>query len=194
MDDQKMSKDMLKFFRINMKSISPQAVPQDFQKEICEAIAKGVINTLKQSKTIGGGTNATGASGIGLVVDSTIMITTATQAMIGFTGGGGVALPKMMESFFIPIAAHLATNTEIKSTSGFGGQGGPPVGAVPVVFEKMIFDELHDDTQKGMKKSKQGMFFIKSLSLGLGAGMSAAIPGFVPMTGTTGGPLVGIFK
>lgn len=194
MNERKMSEDMLSFYRSNMKSISPEATPTDFQKELCDAIAIGTIEVLKKAKTVGAG-NDLPQSGVGLVADPQLMINTATTTMKIFSGGqGGVALPKMMESLFIPLAAHLAKNVEIKSTSGFGGQGGPPVGATAPMFEVAIFNKLKNETKKQMTKSAQGKNFIKAISIGLGAGMATAVPGVVVATGTNPGALVGIFK
>lgn len=194
MDEDKLSKDILKAFRDNMKSIDPNATPQEFQEKLAKAVAKGTITVLKASKTLGAGQENPGKSGVGLTADGTLMSMTATTAMIGFSGGGGKALKKMMDAFMLPIADHLAKNVEVVSTSGFGGQGGPPVGAVPPAFEAAILAALPPDVAAKMASSAQGLFLVKSLALGLGTGMAAAIPGIVPSAGSTGGPLVGIFK
>jgi hypothetical protein len=109
----------------------------------------------------------------------------AILAMLNFIGGTeGIALDKMMESVLFPISEHLAKNTAIKSISGFGGQGGPPIGAVAPAFEAAILKELPSDIRQKMLLSKQGLFLVRSISIGIGTGMAVAIPGLVPFGST----------
>jgi len=179
-----------------MKTLDPRAEPQKFQEELAAAVAKGSINTLKTLQTIGVGNVAIGISGVGLITDGNLMAMVAINAMKGFTGGGGIALSKIMEALLLPISLHLSANTEVFSVSGFGGQGAPPVGGVPFVFESAIFSELSIETQTNMNKSDQGKLFIKAISLGLSAGISAGTPAFIPMGSTPPppGPLIGNFR
>ena len=196
MDDGLLTKNILDTIRLNMKAISVEAEPTEFQEELAGAVAKGVINTLKTLQTLGAGNVFTGLSGVGLFTDGNLMALTATNAMVGFSGGGGIALSKIMEALMLPVSLHLSTNTEIKSISGFGGQGGPPLGAVPPAFEVAIFAAFPQRRQQEMTKSPQGLLFIKAISLGLSAGVSVGIPAFVPMGSTPPPPgvLVGIFQ
>ena len=181
-----LASQILDTLRANMKTISAQAEPQDFQEELAKAVANGTITTLKASSVVGltPAPQFLGTPGIGLVSDPNLMVLTAINFMVNLTGGGGVALPKLMESLLAPVAAHLATSVEVESMSGFGGQGSPPIGAVPPAFQAAILAELSPQTQSNLIKSQYGLALIQALAAGLGAAMAAAVPGIVPFGST----------
>ncbi len=99
-----------------------------------------------------------------------------------------------MMSVFIPMAAHLAANVEVKSISGFGGVVGPPIGGVPPKFEKAITDSFKSETKKKLQKQKQGKNLIISIATGISVGVSAGVPGPIPTSGSDGGATVAMFK
>jgi len=199
MDSSTLTKDILNTFRTNMKQVNPQAEPQEFQEHLAKAVADATINVLKSSTTVGVApfpVLVPGVNGIGLTVDGLTMTQTAANAMRGFSGGGGIALDKSMEALMLPVQRHLATNVEVVSVSGFGGQGLAPATATPPLFEAAILAALPPDIAAKMTASSQGKFYIKAISLGLGVGMAASVPGIVPFGSTppAAGPFVGIFK
>lgn len=197
MNPDTLSDNILTTFRTNMRSLSQEAEPQEFQEELAKAVAAGTINVLKASQLIGPpAPQLVGANGVGLIIDPNLMVLTATNIIVSATGGGGVALLKVMESLLGPIGPYLAVNVDVQSISGFGGQAGPPIGAVPPAFEAAIFAELNSETQTNLTKSQFGLIMIKALSAGLGAGMATAIPGLIPFGSTppAAGPLVAILK
>lgn len=198
MNPDALTKDILNTFRTNMKQVSPDAEPQEFQEHLAKAVAEGTINVLKTSTTVGVApfpVLVPGVNGIGLTVDGILMTMTSANAMRGFSGGGGIALDKSMEALMLPVQRHLATSVEVVSISGFGGQGLSPA-APPPLFEAAILAALPPKISAQMIASSQGKFFIKAISLGLSAGISAGIPGIVPFGSTppAAGPFAGIFK
>lgn len=187
MDDKALTKDILNTFRSNMKKLHPQAEPREFQEKLSKAVAKGTINVIKASKVkaLSPAPTLVGKTGQGLVVDKFIMKNAAILAMLGFIGGTeGIALDKMMESMLFPISTHLAKNVVVTSTTGFGGQGGAPIGATAKVFEAAILKELPADIRQKMLLSKQGIYLVRSISIGLSTGVAVGIPGLVPFGST----------
>ena len=196
MNPDTLSDNILTAFRNNMKSLSQDAEPQEFQEELAKAVATGTINVLKTSQLIGPPAPVVTGNGVGLIVDANLMVLTATNIIASSTGGGGIALLKVMQSLLGPIGPYLATNVDVQSISGFGGQAGPPIGAVAPAFQAAILAELSQETQTNLTKSQFGLIMINALAAGLGTGMAAAIPGLVPF-GTTppaAAPLVAILK
>lgn len=201
MNSDKLAKDILKEFRDNMKKLSSEAKPMDFQEELAKAVAKAVVSVLKLTKTVGITPAPQVASptsiGKGLQTQPIVMIQSAVSAMQTLLGSqGGIALPSTMSSFMIPISEHLAKNVEVESLSGFGGQGSPPIGAIPLAFEAAILKELPKERVTQMASSSTGTFLIKSLSVGLSTGISLGIPGIIAVGSTppAAAVLIGRFK
>jgi len=196
LSDKTLSDNMLIMIRLNMMKISPKAVPQEFQEDMTKAISQATITAMKTLAVTSGGGNVVIGTGSGLTVKDSIMTETAVNMMLGFTGGSsGAAMRPFMEAIMESIKQHLSLAV-ITSVSGFGGQGGPPVGVTPAVLEQLIMSFLPSNVVTGMTSSPQGLFFVKSIAEGISIGISTGIPGFVPMGSVPPSPgaLIGKFS
>ncbi len=180
MSDSKLSAEMLDMFRANMKALDPQAEPTEYQEMLTKAISTGLIEVLKVTGTVGAAPApvSIGVNGMGLLVDPGVMQKAAKAKMISQTGAEGSALDLILQSVMIPIAKHLAEAVEVVSTSGFGGQGLPPV-VEDSVLSASIIKELPTDIASNLAKSKHGLDLINSVAFGLATGLKIAVPGFV---------------
>ena len=181
-------KDTLSTFRSKMRQISNEAKPTEAQEFLCKAVVYGTVSALLKTAVDSIATfpvKTPGKNGIGLRIDSKIMVKGAVDKMRSLIGGpGGKALQKCMEGFMEPIASHFTKYVEVVPIGAFGGQALSPINMKTSVIEKEIISFIPPDKAKMMLSSKHGKNFIKAVSEGIFQGMAKAIPGAVPF-GTT---------
>lgn len=182
-----MSEQMLINFRAKMQKIDSRAKPQDFQKDLCLAVSKGLINSIKLSTAIGLVPSPQAVpgpsgfiSGIGLTVDPQLCKNIAETSLLAYFGGKGVGLSAMLEALFTSSCNHLLQFTEIISISGFGGQAGGLQNVNSEIIANLIIASLPAQSQGQFSSSQYGQLFIKGLAEGFSAGLQTAIPGIVP--------------
>ena len=183
-------------FRSKMKEVSSDAKPTEAQEMIAKAVVIGTCNALKQtriSSIVTFPTKTPNINGIGLKMNSKIMISAGVKKMQNLLGSkGGKALTKLMEAFMEPMADHFGKFVEVQAILAFGGQGLPPTNMTTDIIEASIIKELPVDKAKQILSSKSGKFLITSIAEGISKGMIVAIPGAVPVGSTP--PPPGVFS
>lgn len=182
MSDSKLSSEMLNLFRANMKLLSPDAAPTEFQQGLTQAISKGLIEVLQAAPILGIAPSPiiVGINGLGLIVQPDIMQKSAKAKMLLQTGGSsGSALDLILQTVMVSTAKHLAEAVEVISQNGYGGQGLPPTIEASVISASII-KNLPAQQRLGIAQSKHGADLINSIAFGFAAGLKLSVPGLVP--------------
>jgi len=179
--DAQLSKLMLSQLQSQLKSKYPESNPTPFQEEITSAISKGTVKALKTlavapalipSPVVAG-------PGVGITVDDKLMVSACKAAMIGQVGQVGEAFELMAKVIMKAVADHLKLAT-VTSVSGFGGQAGPIQNITEASLTPLIVSSFPPKTVANLQTSQYGLGFIKALSSGIAAGVSAGQAGIVP--------------
>lgn len=189
---------MLDDFRAAMLTVSPMAKPTSTQETFIGAVCSGLVKVLLSTTvtTLIPAPVTIGLNGIGLILVPNLMSQAAlTQMQLLIQGQGGMALKPALDAIMLSISTYFAAAVEVKSISGFGGQALPPTNVTAPLLQAAILAAFPASDQANMVKSKHGLDFIKSISVGIAAGMALGVPGIVPFGSSPPPPglLVGKF-
>ena len=185
LDDSKLSQDMLKALRDNLKAKYPDAQPQPFQEDLTKAISKAVVTTLKSvaiAPALVPAPVVTG-TGKGITLEPNLMVITAKTYLIGQVGQIGEAFEDIAKAVMESIESHLKEAT-VSSISGFGGQPGPILNVLEPTLSPAIIANLPPETIANLQKSQYGLIFIKAISSGIATGITAGQAALVPFGST----------
>jgi len=185
LDDGQLSQQMLTQLRDQLKSKYPEAEPQPFQIDLTKAISKATVTALKTMAVAPALAPAPVVAGIGtgITVEPSLMVNTAKLLMAAQVGQVGEALETILNPIMKSIADHLKLAI-VQSTSGFGGQPGPIQNITEPVLTPLIISNFPPKVIANLQTSPYGLIFVKAISAGIAAGVSAGQAALVPF-GTT---------
>ena len=189
LDDGQLSQQMLTQLRNQLKSKYPDAEPQPFQVDLTRAISKAAVTALKTVAVAPALAPAPVVAGVGtgITVEPSLMVNTAKSQMLAQVGQIGEALETILNPIMKSIANHLKLAV-IQSVSGFGGQPGPIQNITEPVLTSLIVSNLPPKTVANLQTSSYGLVFIKAISAGIAAGITAGQAALVPFGSTPPSP------
>lgn len=164
----KLSQKLLKSMRAFIKAMAPDATPQEFQKIMADAIAKGVVKSIKQTKATASspaGSQISPSVGIqGL--DPVSMTGIAQGVFLSKNGTIGVAMVPIFTAIFSELALHMKTAVKVESTSGYGGQ----LDKFTVINKTKVLNnilmELPPQVKTQLFASKSGKLMFEAIATG----------------------------
>jgi hypothetical protein len=171
-----LKQDILLTLRKNIRAKYKKAKPMPFQEIMAEAIAKGIIDSVKSGSAMGllptkmvAPPIVYGIKGI----SGDLCRETAKLFYRQQIGSVGETIDIILDSIFGPLLTHLEKFVEIVPVSGFGGPLPKILNITAEVTYRNILDNLPAKSRSQIEKSRAGGLLFKAVAEGFAKQITA---------------------